>query len=280
MAFLYVSDITEKALYEVGLDGSNPTLLFNTSARDPRMMRWIESINKFIYCRTDMFSIDYDGGNETLILNETSSLFFSVAIDTAAEKLYYSHKAANEIKRCDYDGSNPTIQWTPSAPEDMALDAPNGKLYWGNDTSLFRADIPDGDNEETLVTGINNLEHITLDLVNGKIYWCDSGDDLIKRANLDGTTVETVITSTVDAWGVAVDGVNGKVYWTETGPKNVKRADLDGTNQEVIWAGGTFPYSLLITTASLGDTAAKKTFWGPWYWTKGPGKAFGQSLPK
>lgn len=279
MAFLYVSDSTDKTLHEVGLDGSNPTLLF-TAIKDPKQINWIHSIKKFVYTRTDMYQLNYDGSGETKIVDETSSLLFGTAIDAAAEKLYYSIKSAGEIKRCDYDGSNPTLQWTSSAPESMALDPRFDKLYWGNDTSLFRADTPDGDNEQTLVTGISNLEHLTLDLVNNKIYWADSGAKLIKRADLDGSNVETVITATPFVWGVAVDGANGKVYWTETNPKNVKRADLNGDNQEVIWSGVTSPYSLLIATASLGATTGRKTFWGPWHWLGGPGKAFGQSIPK
>lgn len=28
------------------------------------------------------------------------------------------------------------------------------------------------------------------------------------------------------------------------------------------------------------ESTTRKTFWGPWYWTKGPNKAFGQSLTK
>lgn len=66
------------------------------------------------------------------------------------------------------------------------------------------------------------------------MYWSDTGEDLIRRANLDGTNVEVVVdTATIagDALvvGIALDISAGKIYWTDDVSKSMYRANLDGS---------------------------------------------------
>lgn len=282
---LYVCDATEKALYEVGFDGSSPTKLFNTVAQPPYHPVYDPTLNRFFYFQVDAYSINYDGSSETRIVDTPSSPGQG-DIDLTNSKIYYPLTIEGQIRTCDFDGGNDALAFSPvsTRPTRLQVDISGGKVYWvfrnvGVNTEILRADL-DGSNEETLVTEADTaqgeiIEQMGLDLVNGKMYWSNSTEDNVKRANLDGTGRETIITPAGnDVWGCAVDGTGGKVYWTEGTPKNVRRANLDGSGVETIWAGATFPAYLLV--AGAGGTA-RKTRWGPWVYPTGPGRSFGQS---
>ncbi len=284
---LYVVDATEKALYEVGFDGSNPTKLFNTVTQPPYFPVYDPTLNRFFYAQVDVYSINYDGTSETRIVDTPSSPGQG-DIDLVNGKLYYPLTNEGQIRKCDFDGGNDALVFSPTStrPTRCQIDLSGGKVYWvykepGNNTLILRADF-DGGNEETLVTeadaAVNEgIEQLDLDLVNDKMYWTNSTADNVKRANLDGTDKETIVTPAGnDVWGCAVDGTEGKVYWTEGNPKNVRKADLDGSNAETIWEGGTFPAYLLAVGAGAASDV-RKTRWSPWVYRQGPGRSFGQS---
>lgn len=257
---LYVCDATEKKLYEMGLDGSNPTALW-ISTFAPYFPKYHAEVNKFFFTGGgDIYSINYDGSGETKLIDFGSDAISAIDIDSTNNKIYYGIRNANEIRRCNFDGGNDEIVLTPTDPGRVQVDIFGGKCYWTRESPgrIYRDTIPGGGNEELLVSGVVlNVEQFDLDLVNNKIYWCDSHNDLICRCNLDGSSKETIITSSVSAWGCAVDGVGGKVYWAESSPKNVKRANLDGSNPEIIWSGSTFPVYLHAVNkgASSGTTS-------------------------
>lgn len=278
---LWICDVTEKAIHETGLDGSSPTELMSGLGTFPAYLDYDATVNKFFFGLTDIRVVDYDGSNETVILDPPGGQG-SISVDSTNSKLWYVNPNAREIRRADFDGGNDELVFQPTStkPSRIFVDIAGGKVYWtkleaGVAGLILRADL-DGANEETIVTeGLETIEQLDVDLVNGKVYWSNSTTDLVKRCNLDGTNKQTIVTSAVDVWGVAVDGINGKVYYSETGPKNVKMADLDGSNQEVIWAGSTFPAYLHVSSGA--SSTARKTRWGPWVYLGGPGRSFGQS---
>jgi sugar lactone lactonase YvrE len=47
----------------------------------------------------------------------------------------------------------------------------------------------------TSVDGLTSPQGLGLDVANGKMYWADSGNDRIRRANLDGSGMEDLVTS-------------------------------------------------------------------------------------
>jgi len=251
---LYVCDAVEKKLYEMGLDGSNPTALW-TSMFAPYFPKYHPGVNKFFFIgNADIYSINYDGSNETKLVDPGSDAISAIDIDYINNKIYYGIGNDNEIRRCDFDGGNVEIILTPTKPGRVQVDISGGKCYWTRESPgrIYRDTIPGGGDEELIVTDEGaGIEQFDLDLINGKIYWCCSSTDLIKRCDLDGSNKETLITSSASAWGCAVDGLGGKIYWTETVPNNVKRANLDGSNPEVIWSGSTFPAYLHVISEGV-----------------------------
>ena len=107
-----------------------------------------------------------DGSNvEDLI---TVSNPRGIALDVAADKMYWADSGLGKIQRADLDGSN----------------------------------------VENIVEGLDGPLGIALDVAGGKIYWTEYSHKKetgkIQRANLDGSNVETIITGIGEAYGVAL----------------------------------------------------------------------------
>lgn len=133
--------------------------------------------------------------------------------------------------------------------------AANGKVYWGQGTSLWCADL-DGSNPETLITGAGqDPRAIAVDPVGGRLYWAASAVDSttpsgIRSANVDGSDVQIVV-SNILVRHLALDGA-GKMYWTQG--LSVQRANVDGTAVETL-ASSELPYGIAV------DTAGGKVYW-------------------
>jgi hypothetical protein len=80
----------------------------------------------------------------------------------------------------------------------MALDLPNGKIYWAEvdagGGTIRRANLVDGSNQEILITRASEIPGIALDIAAGKMYWTEYDSGKIGRANLDGTDAEYLVT--------------------------------------------------------------------------------------
>lgn len=278
---LWICDASEKAIWETGLDGSGPTQLMSGLTSYPSFLIYEATLNKFFYMLSDIRVVDYDGSNDTQIINPATS--GGIDADFVNQKLYYTESNAHQIRKVDYDGNNDTLCFNISSSHKVGrlqVDIAGGKVYWSGRTAgvnaeILRADL-NGSNEEVIAAdGTHEVcEQLDLDLVNGKVYWSNSTANIVRRCDFDGSNQETIVTSAVNVWGCAVDGTNGKVYYTEGTPKNVKRANLDGTSQEVIWEGSTFPAYLYLSSGA--GAAGRKTRWGPWVYLLGPGRSFGQ----
>ena len=111
----------------------------------------------------------------------------------------------------------------------------SGYIYWVEPTKIRRANL-DGTGVQDMVAGISNGTGIALDLTNNYFYWAETGNDMIRRADLDGTNDLTVnIPGGVNnPFTVALDLINNHIYWTEAnlepGAGAVRRANLDGTD--------------------------------------------------
>ena len=157
-----------------------------------------------------IMSVNPDGSNLKVILEEGRKLPDGLAVDAAAGHLYWTNM---------------------------------GNLK-ANDGSILRSDL-DGKHVTTIIPpgGTFTPKQIQIDKVNRKLYWSDREGMRVMRANLDGSSIETLVdTSEGDArpgpdarkWcvGVAVDLIEGKIYWTQKGGDNagegrVFRANVD-----------------------------------------------------
>jgi len=70
------------------------------------------------------------------------------------------------------------------------------------------------------------------------MYWTDSGNDTIKRANLDGSGVQALVSTGLNhANGIALDVAGGKMYWADGADGVIERANLDGSGVETLVTG-------------------------------------------
>ena len=124
-----------------------------------------------------------------------------IALDLTNGKMYWSDTGpstgadGNEsIKRANLNGSNVETILDADAihgdPFGLALDVPNGHLYWADD-GIWRANL-DGSGVIRIVGNLN-VQGIALDSTAGKIYLMNSADNTIKRVDLDGSNLETVV---------------------------------------------------------------------------------------
>jgi parallel beta-helix repeat protein len=189
-----------------------------------------------IHVNSTIKRANLDGsGVEVLVTNLHAPR--GIALDIAGDKMYWSQTGGgtNKIQRANLDGSDvETLLYGPEAG-DVALNLPEGKIYWPdarNQSSIRRSNL-DGTDVEIVISGLDAPMGIALDKLNSMIYWTERYQNKIIRAKLDGTSVEVVITAGPGYMaGIALDLPNGKVYWTNTHTDKIRRANLDGTGLE------------------------------------------------
>lgn len=121
-----------------------------------------------------------------------------IALDPAAEKLYWSELTSGTIQRVNLDGT-------------------------GAETI-----VPAGD-------PCNSPAGVALNPSAGRIYWTDLGCGAIFTANLDGTKAEAIVTQKdglIGPRGIAIDPTGRNLYWTDVVTEKIQRAGLDGSKIE------------------------------------------------
>jgi len=178
-----------------------------------------------------MLKYNYNLKIQSLVL-----LFFLNFPIFSQNKIYWTDRGDFTINRSNLDGSERELLLGPfiGAVEDIVFDLENGKMYWAEWVRIRRSDL-NGENLETLVTGLTMADGIDLDLENDKIYWTDRGSHQIQRSDLDGSNVEILLNSPSPE-SIALDLENNKIYWTDHKFEEGKiyRASMDGTNKETL----------------------------------------------
>jgi hypothetical protein len=158
-----------------------------------------------------VLSVNTDGSDLKVILEEGRKLPDGLAVDAAAGHLYWTNMGSLKA----------------------------------NDGSILRSDL-DGKHMTTIIPPGSTFtpKQIQIDKVNGKLYWSDREGMRVMRANLDGSNIETLVdTSEGDArpgpdarkWcvGIALDAAEGKVYWTQKGGDNAGEGRLFRANVDI-----------------------------------------------
>src|ERR1700675_1757706 len=168
-----------------------------------------------------VISVNPDGSDLNVIVEEGRKLPDGLAVDAAAGHLYWTNM---------------------------------GNLK-ANDGSILRSDL-DGRHMPPIVPpgGTFTPKQLQVDKVNGKLYWSDREGMRVMRANLDGSNIETLVdTSKGDArpgadltrWcvGITVDPDRGQIYWTQKGPDDAGKGRIFRAKIDI----------------SKGETAASRT---------------------
>lgn len=168
------------------------------------------------------------------------STVFCMAIDNVNRHIYFGEVWPNDaLRRVNMDGSGLTNLWSGRTYA-VALDIPNGHVYFSTADALRRANF-DMSGLETLVSVTAN--GIALDVKNGHLYYTTG--DTVNRANLDGSKQTVLVDNTPAPRGIGLDLPKGKMYWATnhdgTGSTwlraTVQRANLDGTEVEILLKG-------------------------------------------
>jgi gliding motility-associated-like protein len=223
-------------------DDNTPVFTFDItgSIAAPPHIYWTENIGD-AFNDDEIHRTDLDGNNFSRYYSGFADQISGLAIDTAANRLYWTDAAQAEILTGEIGAgglsSGPTVllDYNPSAAgelRDLALDVANNHIYftYGNAETGFINKIArvnlDGSNPVELIDlGFDEIPFgIDLDLANSKIYFTTNltatdQDSRLYRANLDGSNLEelvyqsTAISTPSYFRDVEVDLTNGLVFW-------------------------------------------------------------------
>jgi DNA-binding beta-propeller fold protein YncE len=196
---------------------------------------------------------------------------------SAQNRIYWTNVGTGTITFANLDGSGgfgtlTTTGATPSAPEGVAIDPANNKIYWANNTgSISFANLSGGGGGTLNTTGatLNAPFGIAIDPTHNRIYWANASatsTDGISFANLNesgGGNLNTGTATIANPIGVAIDPTAGKIYWANWNggtamAGKISFAFLDGSG------GGDLATVGATVTAPEGvaiDPATNRIYW-------------------
>ena len=161
----------------------------------------------------------------------------SVAVDMAGGKVYWAEQTGDHsgrIRRANLNGTSvQLVRDLTSAPQGLALDTVNGKLYLTSSRGkVQRMNLNGSSFQADLVVNLDAPRGIAVDAAGAKVYWTEqtgNNSGSIRRANLNGSNVQLVRDLTSAPQGLALDTANGKLYLTNSWGK-VQRMNLNGSD--------------------------------------------------
>ncbi|MEZ5542662.1 MAG: DNRLRE domain-containing protein [Pseudomonadota bacterium] len=162
----WTHDNGSSRIMSANLDGSAATLVNNTLNRPSCLT--LDKAAGHIYLTEfgsgQVSRMKFNGTQVTTLATGPTGAVGS-ALDLVHGRMFWSGGASNDwIKRANLDGSSvQTIVTGLNAPQDIAYDADNDRIYWVDALNMLvqRAD-PDGSNVETLVSGLARPRGIVL----------------------------------------------------------------------------------------------------------------------
>ena len=192
---------------------------------------------------------DLEGRNVQLI-KELRSVPYSIAIDTAQQKLYLTN-SWGKLQRLNVDGTNfdPNFITGLDAPRDIALDVASSKIYWTEGgRRIGRANLSGDPNIRNVVTGSGRV--LSIAIAEGKVYWIEQlgqNGSRIRRIGVKNKKIEELVTLRGVPRGMAVDPTDRKLYWTTAGGR-IQRATINGQHIQNVATGLIRPGNLVIDT--------------------------------
>ncbi|MCB9273686.1 MAG: hypothetical protein H6564_06570 [Lewinellaceae bacterium] len=186
-------------------------------------------------------------GTDLTSLVSGAGLVYSIEIDEANGKMYWIKTGITSPKifRANLNGSDVEEIPVPNlnAPVYLALDLPNGQMYWGEQGSgrkIRRAKLDGSGSANVVINLQSDPFDLELDLVNRHVYWTEPGSGNIKRGNLDGFNSggQTILTTSGYPGALALDVPNGKLYLIRWTGNSIARANLDGSGLETLISQG------------------------------------------
>jgi DNA-binding beta-propeller fold protein YncE len=140
-----------------------------------------------------IYSSDYGGPSSSAWVTTTGTDTRDIEIDRAANYIYFSLNGG--IKRAPLSSVSDSPSFfiaRPNLISGIKIDRVNNKIYWVETGNIFRANLNDGLNIETVDSG-NSAHELTLDLVNDKIYFSSKVMSAIYYKDLDPAAIAEVL---------------------------------------------------------------------------------------
>jgi len=258
-AKLFWADNSRSDVVRSNLDGSNVEVLDTYELNVDGIV--VDAANAKLYWSQDRYIVqaDLDGSNQSHPLARAA--FYSVAIDEALGRIYYSDFNAGETYYADLDGSNQTLFWSGigglvGSAVTIEIDTFQNRVYWlaGGDRNLRRAD-PDGSNVELVTYLPGDAYDFALDLPNDRVYWCGRFSGMIFRKTLAAAAaVDTLFTGLNFPKNIRLDYEHGRVIWGED--DQIAHGDINGGGPVT-----TCFTSLFVVQGLAWDVADSRLYW-------------------
>ena len=175
-----------------------------------------------------------------------------LANSARCQSLYWTFASPNGLQpvlmRSHLDGSNPQslLQSPDGGPRPIALDVPDGFLYFGYSGTITRYDL-NGNNPTTIfntATNPSGISGIAVDPLHNSLYWTFNSPNglqpVLMRSTLNGSNPQPLLQSgNGGERPIALDLTDGFLYAGFSG--TITRYDLNGNNPTTIFNTATNP---------------------------------------
>jgi len=190
---------------------------------------------------------------ETLVPRGITTTPKQLTLDVSGGKVYWCDRGDvgkdnvnPKIMRANLDGSDveTLISTDVKSPVGIALDVPNGKLYFTDRyaNTIKRANL-DGTDVEMVVKNTNYPVDLAIDFEKRNIYWTGRTDGVLFVADMDqndvdGGGLKPIATGLHAPIGVAIDRKNRKLYvndpYVDSSSGAIWKGNMDGSGAERI----------------------------------------------
>ena len=191
----------------------------------------------------EIYSINYDGGDFSVVQGNHDSLIDSMAYDSRNNTLYFT-KGTQIYKSENRGYATPLSIWNHDNVgmyiTDIALDIPGNRLYYVDNTmQLYKINFSEPyEYQEVVVDNTDSPFLFKIAIGHNRIIW--AGDDArIAAFDLPNNTGNTEILTDKGFWvkDLIVDPFDNYVYWMDEGgtdpapPHSILKVNIYGANQ-------------------------------------------------
>jgi hypothetical protein len=192
--------------------------------------------------------VNLNGSNpqDLYVLPEGNTFFDSVALDLAAQKVYWTEAnfgtSAFRIRRSNLDGTFPeTVRTTEGRAIQLELDLLRGQMYWIEESvDRFYYRLRRGSFDESAYQTLNESiwpMNLALDTRRFRAYFVSYGLSQIFTSSQDGGPLTTMFEGSSDLQGpidLAVDARAQIMIWPNSNANTIQRSGLFGSSGQPV----------------------------------------------
>jgi hypothetical protein len=168
---------------------------------------------------------------------------YGIVADTVNNYLFVSDATAGKIYRYNFEGTHALtildVGVDPLVGYPYGLAMVDGKIYWGREGAICRADIDGSNTQVFLHLDLSYAPQMAIGLAynpdDNMLYFTNDKYEYtggVFRVNMDGMGLEMILDET-DGVGIAIDWMHDKLYYCDY-EQGVCMNDYNGANETVI----------------------------------------------